>query len=68
MEDKHSWPDKRKEPPLRSKRQRLTSGQEDKRRTSDACKPFEWMNEFPEFAESSPEYINAVRKKWRQLF
>jgi hypothetical protein len=34
----------------------------------DACKPFEWMEEFPEVAESSPEYIEAVRKKWRQLF
>jgi hypothetical protein len=34
----------------------------------DACKPFDWMDEFPEVAESSPEYIEAVRKKWRQLF
>jgi 4-hydroxy-3-polyprenylbenzoate decarboxylase len=34
----------------------------------DACKPFEWMEEFPEVAESSPEYIDAVRNKWRQLF
>jgi nucleotide-binding universal stress UspA family protein len=34
----------------------------------DACKPFEWMDEFPEVAESSPAYIEAVRKKWRQLF
>ena len=34
----------------------------------DACKPFEWLDEFPEVAEASPEYIEAVRKKWRQLF
>lgn len=34
----------------------------------DACKPFEWMDEFPAVAESSPEYIATIRKKWRQLF
>jgi UbiD family decarboxylase len=34
----------------------------------DACRPFDWMDEFPEVAESSPEYIEAIRKKWRQLF
>jgi len=34
----------------------------------DACKPFEWMDEFPEVAESSPEYIEAVEKKWRNIF
>jgi UbiD family decarboxylase len=34
----------------------------------DACKPFEWMDEFPEVAESSPEDIAAVQKKWHQLF
>jgi len=34
----------------------------------DACKPFEWIDEFPEVAESSSEYVEAVKKKWRQLF
>jgi len=34
----------------------------------DAYKPFEWMDEFPEAVESSPEYIEGVRKKWRELF
>lgn len=34
----------------------------------DACKPFEWRDEFPEVAESSPEYIESTKKKWRHLF
>jgi hypothetical protein len=34
----------------------------------DACKPFEWFDDFPEVAESSPEYIEGVRKKWQELF
>jgi len=34
----------------------------------DACNPFEWMDEFPEVAESSPEYIEAVRKKSGNFF
>jgi hypothetical protein len=34
----------------------------------DACKPFDWIDEFPEVVESDPEYIDTVRKKWRQLF
>jgi UbiD family decarboxylase len=34
----------------------------------DACKPYDWIDEFPEIAESSPEYIDAVKKKWRHLF
>lgn len=31
-------------------------------------RPFDWMDEFPEVAESSLEYIEAVKKKWRELF
>jgi 4-hydroxy-3-polyprenylbenzoate decarboxylase len=34
----------------------------------DACKPFEWIDEFPAVAESSPEYIASVNNKWRHLF
>jgi hypothetical protein len=34
----------------------------------DACKPFEWTDELPEVAQSSPEYIEAARKKWREFF
>lgn len=34
----------------------------------DACKPFEWIDDFPVVAESSPEYIDSIDKKWRHLF
>jgi len=34
----------------------------------DACKPFEWMDEFPTVAESTPEVQQAVLDKWKALF
>jgi UbiD family decarboxylase len=34
----------------------------------DACRPFEWIDEFPEVADASPEYLETIRKKWRRLF
>lgn len=30
----------------------------------DACKPFEWMNEYPQVVESSRAYRDKIRKKW----
>lgn len=33
----------------------------------DACRPFEWMHEFPEVAESSPELQAEVRRKWAHI-
>jgi UbiD family decarboxylase len=34
----------------------------------DACKPFDWIDEFPVVAESSPEYLESINNKWRHLF
>ncbi|MBI2998273.1 MAG: UbiD family decarboxylase [Deltaproteobacteria bacterium] len=33
----------------------------------DACRPFEWMKDFPPVAESSPELRDKVRKKWKKV-
>lgn len=33
----------------------------------DACRPFEWMQEFPPVAESSKELRDRVEKKWEDL-
>jgi 4-hydroxy-3-polyprenylbenzoate decarboxylase len=33
----------------------------------DACRPFEWMKDFPPVAESSPELKEKVRKKWKKV-
>lgn len=30
----------------------------------DACRPYEWLNEFPTVAESSPAVRRAAEKKW----
>lgn len=30
----------------------------------DACRPFEWMKDFPRVAESSKEVLDATAKKW----
>jgi UbiD family decarboxylase len=34
----------------------------------DACRPFDWINEFPPVAEASPEFIRQVMGKWGHLF
>ncbi len=34
----------------------------------DACRPFEWMHEFPEVAESPPEMQAQIRQKFAHLF
>ena len=33
----------------------------------DACRPYEWMNEFPPVAESSPEVRRAAEEKWGKI-
>jgi 4-hydroxy-3-polyprenylbenzoate decarboxylase len=32
----------------------------------DACRPFEWMKEFPPVAESSPELREKIYNKWKK--
>ncbi len=34
----------------------------------DACRPFDWINEFPAVAEASPELVQKLMKKWGHLF
>ncbi len=33
----------------------------------DACRPYEWIKEFPPVAESSPEVRRAAEKKWGKI-
>ncbi len=30
----------------------------------DACKPYEWIGDFPKVIEYSPEFTKKVRQKW----
>jgi len=30
----------------------------------DACKPYEWINEFPEDIRTSDEWVAKVKDKW----
>ena len=34
----------------------------------DACKPFEWIADFPRVAEADPVYLRELEKKWHGLF
>lgn len=34
----------------------------------DACKPYEWMSEFPQAIEVDPELADKVKRKWSDLF
>ncbi len=34
----------------------------------DACRPFDWIDEFPAVAEASPEFVRKVMDKWGHLF
>jgi UbiD family decarboxylase len=34
----------------------------------DACRPFEWISEFPKVAQADPEYLKVIEKKWAHLF
>jgi 3-polyprenyl-4-hydroxybenzoate decarboxylase len=33
----------------------------------DACKPYEWLKDFPPVAESSPEVRRAAEAKWGKI-
>lgn len=33
----------------------------------DACRPYEWISDFPPVAESSPEVRRAVQEKWGKI-
>jgi UbiD family decarboxylase len=33
----------------------------------DACKPYEWIDEFPKDVRTSPELIKRVKEKWKDL-
>jgi UbiD family decarboxylase len=34
----------------------------------DACRPYEWLGDFPRVAQASPAYLRALRERWRELF
>ena len=34
----------------------------------DACRPYDWINDFPKVAQSSPEERLKVLSKWKELF
>ena len=42
-----------------------TPGKFNSRAIIDACRPWEWMSEFPAVSESSPELVAKVREKWK---
>lgn len=47
------------EPMLRKGQPTLNS-----RAIIDACRPYEWINEFPKVAEADPRYLRELEKKW----
>jgi 4-hydroxy-3-polyprenylbenzoate decarboxylase len=34
----------------------------------DACRPFDWINEFPKVAEADPAYLREIKTKWFGVF
>ena len=34
----------------------------------DACRPYDWIEDFPKVVESSEEEKRKVIKKWKELF
>ena len=34
----------------------------------DACRPFEWIDEFPRVAEADPAYLREIQAKWPAVF
>ena len=34
----------------------------------DACRPFEWIDEFPRVAEADPAYLRQIQAKWPAIF
>jgi 4-hydroxy-3-polyprenylbenzoate decarboxylase len=51
-------------PPERKKRRDFTSS----RAIIDACKPYDWIKEFPPTNIASPELRTKVLEKWKEIF
>jgi 4-hydroxy-3-polyprenylbenzoate decarboxylase len=34
----------------------------------DACRPYDWRDEFPKVAEASPELKRKIEEKWPHLY
>jgi 4-hydroxy-3-polyprenylbenzoate decarboxylase len=51
-------------PPEKKKKRDYTSSQA----IINACKPYEWIGEFPPTNVASPELRKKVLEKWRELF
>ncbi len=34
----------------------------------DACRPFDWIDEFPHVAEADPAYLRQIKSKWPKVF
>ncbi len=34
----------------------------------DACRPFEWIDEFPKVAQADPAYLRELEHKWGDIF
>ena len=51
--------------PIYPKREKISFGS---RAVIDACRPFDWINEFPRVVQSSDEEREKVLKKWKGLF
>jgi UbiD family decarboxylase len=59
---KKSWGSKA-DPMLRDHRRPYNS-----RAIIDACRPYDWMDEFPRVAQASPAFLRNVRQKWDVVF
>jgi 4-hydroxy-3-polyprenylbenzoate decarboxylase len=59
---KKSWGSKA-DPMLRDHRRPYNS-----RAIIDACRPYDWINEFPRVAQASPALLRSIRHKWSDLF
>lgn len=59
---KKSWGSKA-DPLLRDQRRPYNT-----RAIIDACRPYDWINEFPPVAEASPELLKQIRTRWTEIF
>ena len=53
--------------PLDTMIRKPTNAYFNSRAVIDACKPYEWINEFPEEIKLSPELTERVKKKWGNI-
>jgi UbiD family decarboxylase len=59
---KKSWGSKA-DPMLRDHRRPYNS-----RAIIDACRPYDWIKEFPRVAQASPAFLRNIRQKWDVVF